>query len=404
MTLYTTIVKHLRDTPMSLAELQAALPVSPPTLRKVVQDLADDRWVRVVGRANTNGGRPAMLFGIDNDYYLLLGIQLQLPGMRLIACDLSGRVIDESTAFQNETPRPDQVIQTVTDYVQAIRNRFTGRELLGIGLASPGFTDPVTGDIITINRVLGWHNVPICNHLSTLAGLPVKIANDVDCMAFAEFQHAGITLDKNLAYLGFDEGAKISMFLGGDLYKGSLGNTGLIVTDLLNLHKRFSREEYRQILTISGINRLFTQRLAAFDSAAQRPYAAIVADHSPWQHFQSILQGAVEGLPICEEIVQVFTTTLATAIANVVLVIQPDTLIIGGALSAMPPQLIADLENEIRQMLPTLFTNRLIIQQAKLSTTNSAPIGAAIHLLNEYLASSSIDLARQKYISDAHRS
>ncbi len=65
--------------------------------------------------------------------------------------------------------------------------------------------------------------------------MPVQIANDIDCMAFAEIQHTGKSLVDNLVYVGFDEGVKASMFLNGELYKGSLGNAGLIVNRLLNV-------------------------------------------------------------------------------------------------------------------------------------------------------------------------
>ncbi|MEZ4555504.1 MAG: hypothetical protein R2854_03470 [Caldilineaceae bacterium] len=65
---------------MSLADLQQATQVSLPTLRRAVQDLTDARWIRVVGQAEANGGRPAMLFGADTTRFLLVGVHLQLPG------------------------------------------------------------------------------------------------------------------------------------------------------------------------------------------------------------------------------------------------------------------------------------------------------------------------------------
>lgn len=406
MSIHANILQRLLNDAMPLAELEAALPVSLPTLRKAVQELSEARWIRVVGQAETNGGRPAKLFGLDSDFYLMVGVQLKLPGLRLIACDLSGQVVDEQAALVGQIPQADQVIQSISSYVDTLRERFAERQLLGIGMAAPGFIDPESGDILAISRVPEWQNVPICQHLSAEIELPVQIANDVDCMAVAEIQHTGITLDQNLAYVGFAEGLKISMFLGGQLYKGSLGNTGLVATDRLNLDPRFNRDVYRQIVTLSGAGRYLSQQVAALPADEQSAYAAIVAVESPWQRFQMIMEGAVQGLPICEEISEILNIALGAAVVNLVMVIQPDTLIIGGALSTMPSPLLSKLVLSIRQSLPPLFTNRLVIRQAKLSSTNSAPIGAVIHFLQDYLSHGDIELFRQakniQSVSDLH--
>ncbi|MBK8019915.1 MAG: winged helix-turn-helix transcriptional regulator [Chloroflexi bacterium] len=76
---HTDILKILRTRPMSLADLQQATQVSLPTLRKAVQDLVDAQWIRIVGQAGANGGRPPNMFGLDDSHYVLIGVHLQLP-------------------------------------------------------------------------------------------------------------------------------------------------------------------------------------------------------------------------------------------------------------------------------------------------------------------------------------
>ena len=396
MSLHSTILNQLRSMPLSLADLQLVVDVSLPTLRKAIQELTQSRWIRIVGQAETNGGRPAKLFGLDDSYYLNIGVHLQLPGMHLAVTDLTGQILDTTDVFEGVIPRPDQVVQRITDYIQDIRRQFDQRQIVGVGIALPGFTDPNSGDIINIGRVPGWTNFPICSHLSALVDLPVTIANDVDCMALAEFQYSRITLDKNMIYVGFDEGVKASMFMNGVLYKGTFGNAGLIVTDLLNLDSRFSHDDYRQIQSISGVSRLFAERTDALNPAALQPYTRITEAESARQRFRLILEGAADSLPICEELVICLNKVLVAAIANIVMIIQPDTLILGGALSVMPGTLLTRLETDIRQHLPTLFTNRLIVQQAKLSSCHSATTGAVIHFLQEYLASDEVKLLKDR--------
>lgn len=379
--MHATIIKHLRVSPLSLAELQLLTQVSLPTLRKAVQELIEAQWVRVVGQAQTAGGRPAMLYGLDDRLHITVGVHLQLPGMRLIASDLTGAVLDEYVILHAEVPRPDDAVQSIAEYVAHVRQALPRRNILGVGIATPGFIDPETGDIISIVRVPGWHNFPICARLQAMLNLPARIANDVDCMAFAEIQYANMSFDRNLAYVGFDEGVKVSMFLNGELYKGLFGNAGLIQGRLIHVAGVADQGELQQVLTIKGVNALFDRHIAALNGGAQTPYARIMAETDQRRRFQFILEAADEGLPACAEVVRLMCAVLAPALANIIFIVQPDILILGGVLSTMPVALYGGLEAAIRSYLPSLLTNSLIIQQAKLSSANRAAMGATHHFL-----------------------
>jgi predicted NBD/HSP70 family sugar kinase len=394
MPVHSAILKQLQTTPTSLADLQPVAQVSLPTLRKAVQELSDTRWIRVVGQSEANGGRPAMLFGLDDTHYVILGVHLQLPGMRMILSDLTGTMLDESETFHKALPHPDEVVQTIAEYAAAARERYSDREILGVGIAAPGFTDPVSGDIISIGRVSGWQNFPICQRLDTMLGVPVKIANDVDCMAFAEFQHTRKPFDRNLAYFGFDEGVKVSMFLNGALYKGSFGNAGLITPQRLRIEGvDLSPDDQRRMLTISGIGAIFREKVDALPKSERRAYT-VMLDAGDRKRLKLILAGAADDLPVCREIAGTLNAVLSTAVAHIVHVIQPDIIVIGGALSAMPQNLFSQLSAAIRGQLPPLFANRASIEQARLTSANSAAQGANYHFLERLLLDDTVEIVR----------
>ena len=397
MSLPRAVIRHVLSTPMSLADLQQATQVSLPTLRRAVQDLTDARWIRVVGQAEANGGRPAMLFGADTTRFLLVGVHLQLPGMRLIATDLAGAVLDEVKLFDQVVPTPHEAVQAVADYVTRLRAAFPERVILGVGLASPGFTDLTSGDIISIGRVPTWENFPVCRRLQAMVELPVRIANDVDCMAFAEFLHSSEPLDKNLAYVGYDEGVKVSLFLKGELYKGSLGNAGLIASHLLHAGDRPGLQDVHSLLTVIGVNQRFVQSVAALEAAApdadaQAPYADILSTSNPRARFRLILNGDDAAMPLCRDLVHDLNAALAAAVANVIHMVQPDVIVIGGLLSAMPAARFAELEADIQGHLPPLIGHNAIIRQGKWASQNGAAKGAILHFLQAYLNDSTLEL------------
>ncbi len=385
MSLQRAIAKHLLSGPTSLAELQLATQVSLPTLRRAVQELTDAHWIRIVGQAEANGGRPAMLFGVDDSTFALVGVHLQLPGLRLILSDLTGQVLDEVEHFEDSVPTPDEAIQTIIEYTTQIRMRFPERRLLGVGIASPGFVDLETGDILSIGRVPTWVNFPICRRLQATVNLPVHIANDIDCMAFAELHYTPASRVANLVYAGFDEGVKFSLFLKGELYQSALGNAGLITPHLLAVPGLPDTQATARLLTIAGMNAIFEEQLEMLDPDAQRLYDGIVAQSSLRERVQRILEGATDALPLCQTIVRSQIEALAAAVATVILLIQPDVVVVGGLMSVLPLDHFAALETTIRRYTPMLIANKMIVQQGRLSTQSGAAIGANQHFLQVFL-------------------
>ena len=385
MYLHTSIIRNIQTQHLSLAELQPLTQVSLPTLRKAVQELTESRWIRVVGRSEANGGRPAMLFGVDDSYYVVLGVHLQLPGIQMIVTDMVGQVLDEHEIYQGVQPSPEEVVQAIINYAWNVQKNFPERKIVGVGIAAPGFTEPDSGDIISIGRVSGWHNFPICQRVSSALNLPTQIANDVDCMAFAEFQHSGKSFERNLAYFGFDEGVKVSLFLNGELYKGPFGNAGLIVSRFLHVTGgELPPDDQRNMLTIGGINEIFEREVAALSEDKRQLYAPILAA-SYRKRVMMIFDETMNHYPVCRMIINTLHKVLSNVIANIIYIIQPDTVVIGGLLSGMPDAMFISFSNKVREQLPTLFSNRVQIEKAQLVSLKSAALGAGYHFIEHYL-------------------
>lgn len=385
MSLSHAIVRQVLSEPKSLSNLQQATQVSLPTLRRAVQGLTAAQWIRVVGQAATRGGRPAMLFGPDRSRFLLVGVHLQLPGMRLITSNLAGEVLDEEKIFDRLVPTPNEAVLSVVDYVARVRAAFPEQVILGMGIATPGFTDLGSGDIISIGRVPTWENFPICRRLQAALDLPVRIANDVDCMALAEFLHVSESMEENLAYIGYDEAVKVSLFLKGELYKGSLGNAGLIASHLLHTGNGRTHEDVHSLLTVHGVNRRLERLVAGLDPEGQVPYGHILEIPNPRERFRLILRCDNPSLSICCEIVHNLNAVLAAAVANIILIVQPEKVVIGGLLNSMNGERFEELEASIRSHLPALISHNVLIRQGKFASQNGAAIGANHHFLQDYL-------------------
>ncbi len=385
MPLQSEIIQQLLKRPMSLADLAHSTTASLPTIRRAVQALTEARWIEIIGQAEANGGRPAMLYGINEDHYMIFGLELQLPGLQLLVSTLSGSIFERIDLFQGEIPDPNLALRVVVDSIHEIANRYPHRQALGIGVAAPGFIDLNSGDIIAIGRVPSFKNFPICRHLRESTRLPVQIANDVDCMAIAEFHDNYERLKKNLVYVGFCEGVKASLFLNGELYKSSNGNAGLIDPGLLKSEGYLKPQLRNRLLTTSGFNDVFDQLvgdLAPDDKAAYQDISSLKDEN---ERFKAIIERAATEDPICYAMSADMISLLSTAIANIVLTVQPDEVIIGGLLGALPKRLFRQFESAVRGQIPALISNNLMIKQGTMAYNNNAAIGAIYHFLESKL-------------------
>jgi predicted NBD/HSP70 family sugar kinase len=380
------VVSRLLARPLSLADLRDATGTSVPTLRRAVQALVDGGWLRVAGRALGTGGRPATLYGVDPSHHLLVGLLLEHPGLRLVATDLLGHVLDERVPEGVGDLDPDAVVAHVVAYLEHLRARFRGRRLVGLGVASPGYVDPTTGSVLAIGRVPSWSNLPLRQRLAEATGLHVTIGNDIDAMAAAEF--GDLHDERTFAYVGVTEGVKFSLFLAGRPYVGPFGNAGLVNPHLLVAHG--ARPNAGALLTVHG---LVAAYLSASPEGGAGP-ARVEAHADAWARFRAVLELAdAGGDAVASELTEAMTDLLGAQLASFVYLIQPELLVIGGAMAEAPARVLAAIEGALRRRLPTLLDNNHAVRPARVAAPSAATVGATRAFLQRFLADEGAPLA-----------
>ena len=185
----------------------------------------------------------------------------------------------------------------------------------------------------------------------------------------------------NVVYLGFSEGVKAAIVLNGRLYTGPFGNAGIIGRTIVP-----TDGGGRALEDVASIGRV----CSAFDREAARGERSdgemvvltAIADRN--RKFQAILQAAAEEAPPAARVVDEVLDALAIAACNLIYVLQPELLIIGGALSNLPAPLRPRLEQRIRRRLPQLISNHLLLRYARRSDAEAAVCGAADRFLQQY--------------------
>lgn len=94
----------------------------------------------------------------------------------------------------------------------------------GVSCGGPLSTDRKM--ILSPPNLPGWDNVPIIEYLEKGLSIPVKMENDADAGALAEWKFGAGKGCENMIFLTFGTGLGAGLILNGTLYRGSTGNAG----------------------------------------------------------------------------------------------------------------------------------------------------------------------------------
>ena len=381
------IIQVLLEKPMSLADLSQSLDnvVSLPTLRRALNELIDADWVRRKGQSSS-GGRPATLFAMNSYAHIIIGVHVEIPTVNMVVVRSDGEVIHQHHVTLPDSAIPDEAVRVITDYVHDVEQMFAVSKIIGLAVASPGYLSTATGEILFVGRAPGWENYPIVKRLKAELNMPIILEGGTDCMIRVEVDHFDDAQD--IVYLAVLEGVKVSMILNGSLYRGPFVNAGIIGRmKIAPQSKPNVFENYydlEETSSVAGVTQTFQSRMKSVD--LDDTLRKIQEEPDRNARFHAILHAAEDGHPLCVEIVDRMFDDLSLAVSNMLLLLQPHILVIGGQLSMVSHQHKSRLEREIRSKLPTLLNNYLMIKFARITGRYAAAIGATRWFFERYLS------------------
>lgn len=222
--------------------------------------------------------------------------------------------------------------------LQAIGSIASPEEYDFIGVASCGLIDSAKGAVTYANNI-PWENAPLATTLSERSGKPVKIANDARCAALCEgIYGVGKSVSRMCLFtLGTGVG-------GGLIDRGKL-QSGSAFADASDIFGHIAVEKNGRRCTCGrkGCLEAYASATAVMKENERRGGGRLTA--------KEIFDLAREGATLQREIVREFTDYLAEGIADVVNVLRPEVVAIGGGLSAAADLYLDDLRTQVNERI-----------------------------------------------------
>jgi glucokinase-like ROK family protein len=322
---------------ISRSDLSKITGLTAPSITRIVGELIEqDQLAQYIGIGNSSGGRPPMMVRFNADNNLIIGIDLGATNIRGVLTDLDGNFLSEIQAPTEISKGFEHIIKHTVSIIEKLQNRrgIDKSKIKGIGIGVAGLIHRDT-QRISFSPDFGWEEVDFRKELEKYLTIPFFFDNSTRLMALGE-QVLGESRNlKNFAVINLGYGIAAGLVIEGILTKGNSGFSGEFghITIDRNSPIKCKCGKYGCLEALASGN-----RIAELGSALiqQNPSGILakLADYNPSNVDAKMVAEAVNtGDPEALKIFQDITDYICIAIGDLVNLLNPESVFVGGGIS-----------------------------------------------------------------------
>jgi predicted NBD/HSP70 family sugar kinase len=233
---------------------------------------------------------------------------------------------------------------------------------MALGVAQSGVIDHAVGTLLFWPKVGGWYNVPLKAILEREHSLPTIVEDSARTMAVAEQtfgQGAGLA---NFVHVLVGTGIGSTIFVNGQLYIGSAGMAGELGHTTIDENGPQCSCGNRGCLEVYSSGWAIVKRVrAALSDGVTSILSKLVAEHPEELSVEMIVGAVKSGDRLSQNVLSEAGIHLGTALAGLVNLLNPERIILGGAVPRAAGELLLN---------PLLYTLRARAFQRSVNVTD----------------------------------
>jgi glucokinase-like ROK family protein len=362
------LLHHQHVSRVDLAKLTG---LSTTTITNLIAELLEQGIVIEEGtellQRRRGAGRPRRALRLVPEARYAIGIHVGVGRIRVAVTDLRARILCHRFLDHPLDKSAEAVLAETAELVKQVivKCKIPSQNVIGVGVGASGLVDPETGcNLMAPN--LGWRNVPIQNLLTTQLGLPVYVDNNVRAMALGEALFGTAHNVRVLAFVYARIGVGAGFVVDGQLYRGSGAGAGeightMIIPDDGQLCRCGNRGCLETVVSESAIMELARQLAEQNKEGLLASYLQQTEEVSIEQVFAAARAGDEPTQTMLSERARY----MGIALANLVNVLNPELILIGGVFAQGQDLLLPTVEATMRRRA---FAN--LGQQVELKPTS----------------------------------
>ncbi|NUP53448.1 MAG: ROK family protein [Catenulispora sp.] len=350
MTRTAVLALLARRGPLSRAQIADALEMSPATITQSTKHLLAEGLLVQEAPRPSPAGRPSIPLSLVAGSAHAVGVQVAHEHVTGVISRLDTEVVHSFR--QDFDPAAPQALATLTALIRAEIDELErrGLPLSGVGVAVPGIVDPETGTLRMSVR-LGWTGLPLAAHLRAALGVPVFVDNDISAVTAAERLYGPGADEADFLLAAVGQGIGLGMVLDGAPYRGAAGAAG-----------EFGHMPVQTDgpLCVCG-NRGCLESLVSTEALLHNARTAgVIGDDAD---LDDLAAAARTGRRAAVDLLETAGTLLGRALAGVINLLGPRSVIVIGEITALWDQLDAPLRRVLLEhLLPAVRETRIDVR------------------------------------------
>jgi predicted NBD/HSP70 family sugar kinase len=306
--------------------------IRPGTVQEIIQELLEENLIRVKGVGVSRGGRKPVLIEINPDSKWTVGLDIDEERIAGGVVNLKGEILREIEITGCNFRNQQALIDTISKSIEGlVGNNSVKKSIYGAGIGIPGLVDKKNGIGISCSYYDWWRNIPLKSLLENRLNFPFEIVNDTIAATLGE-KWFGIGKGiNNFLYIDIGETVGMGIVINGQLYYGTGGNAGELG------HTIIQKDGPLCICGNEGCVEALASGMALKREAERlrkKGVRSLIFDHISNKNvtLERIIDALSQRDKVAHKLIYDMGTYLGIAISNIVNILNPELVILGGSL------------------------------------------------------------------------
>lgn len=277
-------------------------------------------------------------------------------GVDLGGTNIAVGLVDENSVLKYHKSTPTraergskEVIKDIIGLInETIRDYGICKEhIKAIGIGVPGIADPTSGEVIYCVN-LGWINIPLKETLETELNVPVFVDNDATVAGLAEYKIGAMKDCESGVFITLGTGVGGGIVINGRVRSGFNGvgaEIGHMIVGENFYDCNCGRNGCLETFASSTALIKYTRKL--INEGKETSIVKKVKGNLEEVNGRVIFEAAIEGDYVANKAVDRLVKYLAIGITNIINILDPETIALGGGLSGAGEFLLEKVQMEV---------------------------------------------------------
>ncbi len=348
----------------------------------IVNDLLESGTIRETESRGGQSGRPPIILETNPAQGRVVGIDMGATHLSILLADFSAQVIDEIELPFRVADGPEVCVRQANTLIEDLlkKNQLTISDLSAIGLGVPGPIASEAGMVFAPPIMPGWDGYPIQASLEAKWGVPISLNNDAELGALGEWAYGAGRAENFLAYLKVGTGIGSGLLLNGQIYRGATGSAGEIGHLTIEENGPLCDcGNFGCLEALAGGKALARQA----QEAVQKGQRTLLSSMGPIETLSArdVASAARRGDLVSQKIIASAGRYLGIAIAGLVNLFNPQTVLVGGGVAQIGDLLLQPIRDTVSRRSLRASARTVKINTAVLRRRSSG-MGAVVQALS----------------------